>query len=178
MGFTAHPGAEFNVIGSFNDFFAAQVTAKGVPAWMAGGQSATVVFDWPQDPLLLPSWSVTHLGGDTTEVAQGRNLDPGWKGAKRVGLADISCWLSFNGVQPSGQAYLRQMRDMAARVFATGAAIAILDVYGSTTSPTGNGTIIRAEPGRDVPVGRDLNPDVLRARLLVPYSWLERASAA
>src|SRR5260221_10550084 len=118
MGFTAQPGAEFNVIGSFNDFFNTQLTAKGLPGWLA---SAQLVWDFPQETLPMPSWSVFHLGSEPVEVAQGRNLDPGWKGVQRVGLAEISCWMSFYSAQGNAWAYLRQMADMARRVFATGA---------------------------------------------------------
>lgn len=174
MGFTAQPGAEYNAIGSFNNFFEAQLTAKGLPAWLG---SAQVMWDFPQEPLPLPSWSVVHLGSEPVEVAQGRNLDPGWKGVQRVGLAEISCWLGFFSAQGSAWAYLRQMRDMAARVFATGASFPILDVYGTTVNPTGNGTIVRAAPARETPVGQDPNADVMRSRLLVEYRWLERVTA-
>lgn len=174
MGYTAQPGAEFNVVGSFNDFFTTQLTAKGLPAWLA---SAQVMHDWPQEPLPLPVWSVVHLGSEPVEVAQGRNLDPGWRGAQRVGLAEIDCWLSYASAQPNGPGYLRQMRDMAARVFATGASFPILDLYGTTGNPTGNGTIVRVDPVRGVPAPADTNADVMRARLLVTYRWLERVTA-
>lgn len=173
MAFTAHPGAAFNVEGSFNNFFATQLTAQGLPGWMP---SAVVNYDYPNRPLTYPSWSVTHLGALPVEVAQGRHLDEGWRGARQNGLVEVNCWESEQ--RASGQAYLhiRQMRDMAARVFATGAAIAILDIYGSTANPTGNGTIIRAMPVEDGVMPTDPNPDVIRRRLLVRYNWLERAT--
>ncbi len=174
MAFTAQIGSFYNVAGSFNDFFEKQVTAKGLPAWMT---SAIVNFDYPQIPLIFPSFSVTHLGHAPREVAQGRNLDEGWRGAEQVGLAEISCWESYARASGLHVRNLQQMRDMAARVFATGAGISILDVYGSTASPTSNGTIIRADPAQAAPAAADPNPDVLRMRLLVKYSWLERTSA-
>src|SRR3989304_8434683 len=89
MPFTAPPGAFFNVAGSFNAFFDKQITAKGLPRGMA---RAVVNFDMPQQPLTFPSFSVTHLGTETREMAQGRALDDGWRGAGQIGLAEISCW--------------------------------------------------------------------------------------
>lgn len=175
MAYTAQPGAFLNVAGSFNNFFATQVTAKGLPAFMP---SAVVNFDYPVQPLTYPSFSVTHLGSVAVrEVAQGRQLDGGWKGAEQVGLAEISCWESFGRASGAHTYNLRIMRDMAARVFGTGAAINILDVYGSTSAPTGNGTIVRAGPVREAPAGPDPNPDVQRVRLLVQYTYLERVTA-
>src|SRR3989304_4657080 len=97
MPFTAHRGAFFNVAGSFNDFFETQITAKGLPSWMT---SAVVNFDMPQQPLTFPSFSVAHLGTETREMAQGRALDDGWRGAEQIGLAGGSCWESYPRASP------------------------------------------------------------------------------
>lgn len=174
MPFTAHPGALYNVVGSINDFFATQVTAKGLPAFMP---SAVVNFDFPQAPLTFPSFSVNHLGTELAEAYQGYNLDGGWRGQMRLGIAEINVWESYSRASGQHQRNLQIMRDMAARVFATGAAIAVLDVYGTTANPTGNGTIVRCEPVTDSPGTQDPNPDVLRMRMTVNYRWLERATA-
>ncbi len=173
MGFTAHLGAEYNAVGAFNHFFETQLTARGMPDFMP---SAVVNYDYPESPLVFPSFSVTHLGSEPNEVAEGRHLDPGFKGVERIGLADIRCWESVARAGGQHGRNLRIMRDMAARVFATGAAFQLLDVYGSTAAPTGNGTIVRAGPARAGAQAREPNPDVTGARLLVEYRWLERVS--
>lgn len=175
MGYTAQPGASYNVQGSFNNFFATQLTAAGLPAWLP---SAVVAYDYPQQPLTFPSWSVTHLGAEPAQTTQGQSLDPGWRGVQQMGLAEISCWESYQRASGAQGQHLRQMRDMAARVFATGATFQILDVYGTTTNPTGNGTLVRVQPVREVPAAADPNPDIGRVRLTVVYSWWERATAA
>lgn len=174
MAFTAHPGAQYNVAGSFNDFFARQLTAAGLPDWMP---TAVVNYDYPQKPLTFPSFSVTHLPSTPREMAQGRHLDPGWKGAEQIGLADIRAWESLRRASGAHGRNLAVMRDMVARVFATGAATPILDVYGSLAAPTGNGTIIRMSPVREVGQGPDPNPDITSRRFLVEYRYLERATA-
>lgn len=174
MGFTAHPGSFYNVAGSFDNFFATQLTAKGIPDWMP---SAVVNYDFPQKPLTFPSFSVTHLGTEPREVAQGRHLDPGWKGVEQIGLADIRCWESVRRANGAQGRNLRQMRDMVGRIFATGAVTQILDVYGTTAAPTGNGTIVRMGPAREVGVGPDPNTDITAVRMLVEYRWLERVTA-
>lgn len=173
MAYTAQPGAALNVEGSFNTFFNTQLTGKGLPAFMP---SAVVNANWPQQPLTYPSFSIVHMGSEAVEPTEGRHLDPGFQGQKRMGLAEISCWESYQRASGNHVANMLIMRDMAARVFATGAYMPILDVYGTTVNPTGNGTIIRANPVNEVVVEQDPNPDVLRKRLLVQYSWYERVS--
>lgn len=174
--FSGHVGAAFNVEGSFNGWFADHITANGLPAWMP---SAVVNFEYPDKPLTYPSWSVTHLGSQSVEVANGRHLDPGFVGAKRVELVEIDCWVSYQASSGRSDMYISQMRDMAGRVFANGPSIPILDVYGSTgnPAPTANGTIIRTQPMQDAGRVPDPNPDVIRRRMTVQASWLERVTA-
>jgi len=173
MAFTAHPGALYNVVGSFNNYFITQLTGAGLPAWMP---SAVTNFEYPALPLTFPSFSVTHLSTDPEPIAQGQNLDPGYRGYRRRGLVEISVWES---VQRAGGAHIRnvqQMRDMAARPFATGANVIILDLYAGTANPSGLTARLACGPVRDAPTPQDQNPDILRRRMLVPYEWLERVS--
>lgn len=173
--FTGYPGSQLNVEGSFNNFFETQLTAKGLPTFMA---SAVVNYDYPVKPLTFPSFSVVHLGAEQGQTFQGHAVDGGWRGDEKVGLAQIDCWESYNRASGNHIYNIRVMRDMAARVFATGAAINILDVYGSPNAPTANGTIMRCDSVTHQPAPPDPNPDIVRARLLVTYKWIERVSAA
>jgi len=172
--FSGHVGAAWNVEGSFNDYFARNITANGLPAWMP---SAVVNYEYPDKPLTYPSWSITHLGSEVREVAEGRNLDRGFQGSQRVGLVEIDCWVSVLGASGQPDYQVTQMRDMAMRVFAKGPSIPVLDVYGTTGSPTANGTIIRTSPAKDGARVMDPNPDVIRRRLILPINWLERVTA-
>src|SRR3990167_1430637 len=171
MPFTGYPGATLNVVGGFNEYFRTQLTAQGLPAWLP---SAVINWDFPVAPLTFPSWSVTHLEPLPREVAQGRNLDPGFRGAEQIGLADIRAWVSVAQASCQAPLYLRVMRDRAARVFATGATVPILDVYGTTGTPTANGTIARARPARGGALGPGPHPGIRAARMIVEYRWLER----
>jgi hypothetical protein len=172
--FAGHPGAAFNVEGSFNDYFARFITAQGLPAFMP---SAVVNYEYPDKPLTYPSFSVTHLGSQPQEIAQGRHLDNGWVGARRMGLVEIDVWASDQAASGQGDLQVSQMRDMVARVFANGPSIPITDVYGSTAAPTSNGTIIRTSPVQDGARVPDPNKDVFRRRMIVPIHWEERVSA-
>ena len=174
MPFTAHPGAFYNVAGSFNNYVSIQITGAGLPAFMP---SAVVNFEYPTLPLTFPSFSVTHLSTDGESISEGQNLDGGYRGYRRRGLAEISVWES---VQRSSGAQIRnvqQMRDMVTRIFATGAAFAILDLYAGTASPAGTTAVVRCGPSRDAPGVQDQNPDITRRRVLVSYEWLERVTA-
>jgi hypothetical protein len=137
--------------------------------------SAVVNYQYPYQSLTYPSFSVSHLGA--VPVVYHRDLGDGTRAAHMVGQAQVDCWESYN--RASGQAAynLLVMRDMAARVFATGAAMPMLNVYGSTATPTANGTLVRAEPAEYSHSPPDQNPDVMRSTLIVRYSWEERVSA-
>jgi hypothetical protein len=126
--------------------------------------------------LTFPSFSVTHIGATPFEIAEGNTLDAGYRGVRQVGLAEINVWESITRDPTGYRRNIQQMRDMVARIFATGAVISILDVYGTTASPTGIGAHIRARPAETIEVPTDPNPDIARIRMLIGYSWLERVS--
>jgi len=172
--YSAQMGGALNAEGSLNDYFTRQLTGAGVPSFL-GGQSAVVNVQYPYQPLTFPSFSVSHLGAVPTVYH--RDLGDGTRAAHQVGQAQIDCWASWN--KSSGQAHyqLLQMRDMAARCFATGAAIPMLNVNAGTAYPVSNGTLVRAEPAEYSHSPPDPNPDVMRVTLLVRYSWEERVSA-
>ena len=173
MPFTAHYGAAYNVEGSFNNFFRRNLTGAGLPTWMS---SAVINYDYPRKPLTFPSFSVTHIGATPFAIAEGNVLDAGYRGVRQVGLAEIDAWESITRDPTGYQRNIRQMRDMVARIFATGAAIDILDVYGTTASPTAIGALIRARPAETIEAPPDPNPDIVRIRMLITYNWLERVS--
>lgn len=174
MAFAGFPGALYNVRGSFNEYFRVQLTAAGLPSWLP---AAVVNYDHPNQPLTCPSFSVAHLGTVAQEIAQGRHLDPGWRGARQVGMVEVSVWESQSRASGYVERNLRQMADLAVRVFATGAVVPILDVYGDGAAPTANGTILRVGPLTEEPEAADPNPDVRRVRLMGRYEWLQRVTA-
>ena len=172
--YSAQMGSLLNAEGSFNDYFARQLTGAGVPGFL-GGLSAVVNYQYPYQPLTFPSFSVTHIGAVATTYH--RDLGDGTRAAHMVGQAQIDCWQSWNKASGQAHYHLQQMTDMAARPFATGAAIAMLNVNAGTAYPIPNGTLVRAEPAEYSHSPPDPNPDVMRMTLLVRYSWEQRVSA-
>jgi hypothetical protein len=156
MSYTAQIGAALNAEGSFNDHFAKQITGAGLPAFMP---SAVVNYQYPYQSLTYPSFSVSHLGA--VPVVYHRDLGDGTRAAHMVGQAQVDCWESYN--RASGQAAYNLLP--------------MLNVYGSTATPTANGTLVRAEPAEYSHSPPDQNPDVMRSTLIVRYSWEERVSA-
>lgn len=172
--YSAQMGSILNAEGSFDDYFTRQLTGAGVPDFL-GGLSAEVNYQYPYQPLNFPSFSVTHLAAVPTTYH--RDLGDGTRAARMVGEAQIDCWQSWNKSSGRAHYHLAQMADMAARPFATGAAIPMLNVNGGTAYPVSNGTLVRATPAEYSHSPPDPNPDVMRVSLIVRYSWEQRVSA-
>lgn len=173
MAYTAQPGGTLNVEGSFNQFFAANITARGLPDFMP---SAVVNYDYPRQPLTYPSFSVTHFAAMPVQRFEGHQLDPGFKGAEFEGIAQIDCWESYQRASGNDKYNIRIMADMAQRVYATGAAIQILNIYAATANPSANGTVIRMNQAESMGLVPDPNPDITHWSLRVPYRWMARES--
>ena len=172
---------EVNIEGSINRWFRTNVTGAGLPSWLTG---VTAYFDYPDEPITaLPCYTLVHLGHNDTTIAQG-NLVQGSPSAvtgRMVdGSLDIGCWVSRrlanSGRNNSAMIQLRSMRDMVKFMFmsAQSYSLPILDIYGTTGTPTGTAGLIRIGEISEVAVETDLNPSILRKRILVDYWWIEK----
>lgn len=175
MGMT-HNFGSYNVEGSINEFFRTNITAAGLPSWMP---SARMVFNYPEQPLISGysghAFSVTHVGSVIVERFQGRGVDSGL-GHKRRGTLDFSCWVSK---QAAGRDYalrLAHMRDMAMYMTVSAREVTLRNILSSTSTPPTLTAIARLEPIEWLePMLPDAaNPDLIRARGLVRYDWIER----
>lgn len=175
--FSANYG-EYNVAGSFNQFFVNQITAFGVPAWMP---SARVVFDWGTESPLISGYSghafsVAHLENVNAASYEGKVVDNGSAGEMRRAQVEINCWVSRQIAGNNHIARLRQMRDMVNVLFLKNNWFNIYDVASATANPP-SVTARAALDNIDFtnPQADPINPDIFRVRGVAGYFWTERA---
>ena len=159
---------DYNVQGSFNKYFQDNID-NNLPTWLT---SVTVNFDYPNIPLVMPCFSVTHLPSRELERFEGDRADNG-KGVRKKGMVEISGWVDSTNSQ-NYTMYLRQMKDMIVKLFRENPAIPILNIYGGTTNPSSTGYILRVNDINELPTNQDPNPAVKRVRVQITYDWVER----
>ena len=172
MSFSHTLGA-YNIEGTLRAWALAQITANRPPLVT----TVSVIMDREEQPLTPPCWSVDFLGGDSDRPYQGGNVEGGLHGHARWGLMEISCWVSRS--LPGWRGQLAQMQDAVtkavATVMASGGAVVVKDFYTSANTPaslTHRTSINREDVQSTAP---DPNPDIERRRIIISYSWVERA---
>lgn len=183
MATFAHNFGAYSIEGSIN-YFIKNNLLTNQPVWMNSQQGTvppkTINFDFPEQPLNFPSFSVTHLGSEEmpAKTFQGDRADGANKGTMRFGMCEIDCWVDAGGNASQNQwmMHLRQMRDMVFKLFEQNRAIPVYD-FTVPTAPAGTQTIVRvmADRGiREAAAPLDPNPSVRRKRILITYHWVER----
>lgn len=174
--FSANFGA-YDVEGSINLFFAAHITARGVPDWMP---SANVnASGLGSEGLLLNGYSghafvLSHLGSQPVMQFEGGHADHGTGGYMRQGMVQVDCWISKTNAGLAFAARLRQMRDMVSQTIGSGQAVQILNAYQNTGTPPYVSAIVRVQPVQFDAPSVDQNPDYFRIRGVANYTWIER----
>jgi hypothetical protein len=176
MAFSAQYG-DYNVQASFNNWFVTRVTANGTPAWMP---SARVVFDYGTEKPLFSGYSghafsVTHFESNVMEPYQGRNVDNGSLGHTRRGMVEIDVWINKNVAGSLSVARMRQACDMVSRLLTSARSVPISDFYSSTANPPSLSASIRLHEFSMTNPIPDVNPDVIRTRFVIPYTWVYRS---
>lgn len=166
----AFTGGEYNAAGSLNKFIKDNLNTT-VPAWKSG--AFAINYNFPDVPLAMPCFSVTHLGGFEAGATQGNLLDSANVGQWVRRLAEVSAWVDAKD-NANWARDLMTMRDMVVKLFSANRQIPIYNVYGSTSSPTATGFILRIIGVEDAEAAPDPNPNVKRRRLLVTYEYGQR----
>lgn len=179
MAFTHNYGA-YSVEGSIN-YFLKNNLLTNTPSWLTpvvgnAGQN-TLNFDFPEQPLVFPSFAVTHIGAEEMPgmTFEGDRADGSNKGIQRFGMSEINCWVTSKD-NFTWMRDLRVMRDMVFRLFQTNRAIQLYDLT-TPASPVALNSIVRLLAGRgirEVVIGQDPNPALKRKRILLTYQWTER----
>lgn len=163
-----------NVEATLNAWMRDALQAFSLPAWLS---SVTVVYDAPQIAASLPCFSLIHIPVSVTDSFQGR-----WagttKGARASGVLDVSCWVSRSR-SADWALQLRTMRDMVLSAALSSPVVIIQDYAGlASWSDTPAATAYKINLGDVTPTSTeaDANPDVERARVLIDYHYIYRAS--
>ncbi len=165
-----HDTGVYNIEATLVSWLQAQLTTNQPPLISA----VRLNLNAPEQVINPPEWSVHFLGVDSDERGfMGKHVDGGMHGITRYGIMEVNCWVTRQDT--NWRAQLNQMRDAVTKSVAVTSAVIVYDFYASSSAPPAlNYRIVldRAED-RDPPV--DPNPDIERKRILIYYSWIERA---
>lgn len=164
------PVGAFNVQGSLNYAFQNNINTN-LPGWVSA--SFPVIFNYPDEPLVFPCFSVTHLGGFDEPLSEGDLVDAGLRGQRVNAIAEVSAWQSAKD-NYNWPRDLVVMRDMVKKLFGGTRTIVVADYYSSPSNPSNTNYVIRIERVDEVAFAPDPNPNVKRKRLLVHYYYVER----
>lgn len=165
----------FNVQASINAWMMAHLATMPLPAWLQSAQPG-VVTEAGDIAANLPTFALYHIpsmlaGADY----QGGYVGDGMSGGDAIGLMEVSAYASNN--DPQATALLRIMRDWVAALCVAEKVVEVLDYFSDLYTPPASGYKIDIGDLTDVETQADPNPDILRARMLIAYSYTFRASA-
>lgn len=183
MTFT-HQFGVYHVTNSIN-FYIRQNLGTNVPQWMTWNygvaQPRTLNFNYPDQPLNFPSFSVTHHQSRPAIYSEGDVADAGYRGIIRQGQMEINCW-AIEIIQDSAgnttknekwMLQLQQMRDMVFLMFQKRRNLPMYDCTDPNNLVPLN-YIVRITDMQEAAVLPDPNPAVKRTRILINYRWTER----
>ena len=175
MAFTHLYGA-YDVEGSIN-YFLKNNLLTNVPDFLVAQVGSvpprTINFDYPEHPLVFPSFGITHLGSEPLPgMSQGDRAGTTWKGVRRFGVCEVNCWVTSKD-NANWMMHLRVMRDMVFKLFQQNRAIALYDLT-TPTAPSALSAVTRVLEMREVATEMDPNPSVKRKRILITHHWTER----
>lgn len=170
---TITTSTSFNVEASLNEWLRAALTAFTRPSWLT--TMPGIVYDAPQTTASMPCFSFLHIPVATLDAYEGRNVGDGMKGAKSMGMMDVSCWVS-RSKSVSYAAQLRTMADMVQSAAVAKTAVVVMDYATSLTAPSSAGYKVDIGDITVTPTQPDPNTDVERIRILIDYSYVFRAN--
>lgn len=167
---TLHATSVYNVRGSVNSWFATKAATLTLPASV----TYTLIVQWPETDMPVPSIALTHADVSRTKDAMGRVVGGGY-GGSAAGLLDISAFVSRNN--RNWQAQLSALQSVIEAVFAGTGAIGIKDYLTTPNAPTTTVYGVRfgsLDMGETMPFAG--NPDIMRSRSLIRYDWTLRTN--
>ena len=173
----SHATGQYNVLGTLYAWLQAQLTTNLPPTLTA----ARLVVEMPIDSVdasSLPLYSVHILGIDSeAEPYLGSIADSGMTGEHKYGICEVNCWATRR--DNNWRAQLNQMQDSLTKAVVTarktGSAIIVKDFYTNAAAPANTTYRITLDRVETRTPPYDPNPDIERRRVLIYFSWFERA---
>ncbi len=164
----------FNVESTLNAWLSTALAAFTRPTWLV--TMPTILTNWEDIKASTPCFAFVHhpVGADNTY--QGRVVGDGYKGRRQFGFMDVGCWVNRNQ-SPYWHAQLRTMRDMVMSAATSTATLPLMDYQSNYTTPAS--TIYKIninEINETATIPDDDNPSFERARIIIGYSFVYRAS--
>jgi hypothetical protein len=171
MATTISQTSIFNVEATINARIRAALTDVIRPSWLP--DMPTITTDAPEDPAVMPAFSLYHISVASFDLWQGRNVGQGKKGFETAAILEVNCWVSRSNTNWLAQQ--RTMRDMVSTVLVNTIEYVIQDYGANQVSPADTGYLVRLGTAKEVQTAADPNPDVERVRILVEYDWVYRS---
>ena len=124
----------------------------------------------------LPCFAFFHIPAGMLNTHQGRNVGDGQSGRQALGILEIDCYVTRTNT-PNWSAILRSMRDLVETAATATRTVTVYDYQTSASSPSATAYKVNIDDVQETPVETDAdNPAIQRARILISYSFVYRAS--
>jgi hypothetical protein len=161
--------------------------ASYAPSWLSFRYGVSLPrslnFNYPDQPLNFPSWSVTHHSSDPIIQSEGDKADGTYRGVIQQGLMEVSCWVLEIEVDDNGKptgnknekwwSQLLDLRDAMVLLLRRNRSILMYD-FADANNPVALTALIRLKDVHDRQVTQDPNPAVHRWMITASYTWVER----
>ena len=158
-----------NVEATLNSAWAAAVAAYTMPAYLT---RPNVVFNWPDITASMPCYGVIHIPISMDSTWQGRISDVEQTALVANALMEISAFVTRDR-NPNYMAQLNYMRDLVGD-WVTKTKNMLIKDFATPSAPTNTTYRIMLTRLDEQPTAPDVNPNVIRARMLVEYRWFYR----
>lgn len=168
---TLHAANSYNVLYTLHEWLRDTINGYEKPAWLP---TFSVVEGVPEQEAALPAVSLFDLPGTQSSPYQGRNAEPGVNVMKAYGMLEASCWVSRNARWNGAECWRMQLNTLAAWVqdaIGRNPVLTVKDALADYNNPVATGFVIHITAANAVQAAADLNPDVMRQRILIPYWW-------
>lgn len=170
-----HPTNDYNVLYSLHKWLRDALEAYERPAWIS---TFYVVEGVPEEEAPLPAVSIFDLPGNQSSPYQGRAAEENVAVMKSYGMLDASCWASRGALWNGAEVWRMQLNTLSSWVkdaVRKSPTVIIYDALADYNNPVATPYKINVTAANTVQAAADLNPDIMRQRVLIPYNWHGRA---
>lgn len=158
-----------NVEATLNTSWAAAVAAFALPSHLT---RPNVVFHWENVTASMPCYGVIHIPISMDSTWQGRVAGDTQTALVANAFMEISAFVTRDR-NPNYMAQLNYMRDMVAS-WVTSTKSLVIKNFATPSTPVDTAYRVMLLRLDEQPTAPDVNPSVIRARMLLEYRWFYR----